>query len=332
FAAHGAAVPVQRGEADQRGDLPAVQGAQLAQAGEQGDCYDAADAWCRAQQILLLAPQRAVPNCAIDVPVGQAEPPLQPIDVLRNVLPGCLGSGHSETVLLGGDHVHQLPPSSGQGLELLGLSVRKWLGFRFYRLGEAGQHVSVDRVSLGQPTQGPGELAHLPRIDHAARNTCRPQRRRDGCFVPPGRLHDHPGRPQFLDPIGQSQNAGVVVRLAPALAPGGGHVQPRLGHIDSHVHANALLSHSSFSFWRRPTLPSLASFELVLWQLYGLRVGVRNAATLALHRAFRPWVRTVYRARLRPYYTTDKGKGEAVRYSRSPTEIGEERQPHPNPL
>jgi hypothetical protein len=164
LAAISAAVPVHWGNTDQRGNLVAVDTAQLRQFGDQGAGDDIANAGHAFAQILFGAPEGAgfdqLVNRLVDArPLG--------FEALEHGLERALRNSVAslgEALLFGIDHDHQPAPPRHQ----LGKPHREIIGQRPYGwphgLGEVGDHRG-HRVSLGQPANGAGELAHLARVD-----------------------------------------------------------------------------------------------------------------------------------------------------------------------
>src|SRR5271155_3264027 len=93
--AHCAAVAIERGDADQGAYLSAVESPELGQGYEQGRRGNLANAWYRLKQVVLLPPDRALLHAASDVAIVTADPLLEPIDVLLDVLFGRLRRAHS---------------------------------------------------------------------------------------------------------------------------------------------------------------------------------------------------------------------------------------------
>ena len=106
----------------------------------------------------------------------------------------------------------------------------------------SGQQGRIPRVGLGPLPTGPGEVAHVARIDHRHRQPGHGQRRGDGLLEPTGRLqHDQGGwgRAQLGD---QRGDAVLVVGERPddrgsglgrlRIAGGRGDIEPGLGHVD----------------------------------------------------------------------------------------------------
>ena len=68
-------------------------------------------------------------------------------------------------VLLGGEHLDQLATACHQRTQRLGRRIWQWSHRGTHRIGEVGQHLGVDGVSLGQLADRFGEVAHLARVD-----------------------------------------------------------------------------------------------------------------------------------------------------------------------
>ena len=96
-AAHGTAVPVEGGDADQGGDLPSVEAAEFGQVGDQGAGGGLADAGHALEQVLGLAPGRGAPDGGVDLglEIGQfaLERLEQPVDALEGAPAGQAAPG-----------------------------------------------------------------------------------------------------------------------------------------------------------------------------------------------------------------------------------------------
>ena len=82
LAAHRPTVAVQRREPDERGDLLAVERTELRQRREKRGRYNGADARDRLEQVVLFAPDGALPHTPPDVVIELVDLLLQPSDVL----------------------------------------------------------------------------------------------------------------------------------------------------------------------------------------------------------------------------------------------------------
>jgi hypothetical protein len=148
---------------------------------------------------------------------------------LRNAI---VGSG--QTLLFGIDHDDELAPPCHQFGEPDREIIRQWPGRRAHRLGEVGDHSGVDRIGLGQPADGAGELAHLTRIDDGHRQTGFDERGGNHALITAARLeHDQAGR-QRLQALDQYAQAFGVRRAAERLAIRSDmHIDPGLRYIDA---------------------------------------------------------------------------------------------------
>src|SRR5688500_7078951 len=75
------AIPVQWGDAYERGDRAAVKRSQFRQFGEQGATEDGADSRHALQQVVVLAPDRTAPDLLPQFEIQIGDPLLQPVDV-----------------------------------------------------------------------------------------------------------------------------------------------------------------------------------------------------------------------------------------------------------
>ncbi len=121
-------------------------------------------------------------------------------------------------------------------------------------LGEMGDDAGVDRVGLGEPSNGAGELAHLARVDNSDRQTGLGQRRGDDALVAAAGFHgDEPGpqRLETADQIGQAVRVGGASERGPAGAHM--HVHAALGDIDADeaLGGRRLIHHPSSSMRAR---------------------------------------------------------------------------------
>ena len=231
LAAISAAVPVHRRDAGQGGDLVTVDLAELGQLGDQGAGDDIADARNALQQILLSAPDGAGFDQFVDGFVDARPLGFEPFEhgperALRNAV---VGSG--QTLLLGIDYDDELAPTRQQfgepDREVIGQCPRR----RAHGLGEVGEHRGVDRIGLGQPADGAGELAHLTRIDDGHRQTGFDERGGNHALITAARL-EHAGRRQRLQALDQYAQAFGVRRAAKRSAIRSDmHIDPRLRHI-----------------------------------------------------------------------------------------------------
>ena len=95
----------------------------------------------------------------------------------------------------------------------LGVRNRAWR--RVEHLGEAGEDLGIQGISLGQRPDGPRDVAHLARLDHGHRQSGLRQGRHERDVTPTRRFqHDERGtqHPQARD---EGAKAGLVVRRHP---------------------------------------------------------------------------------------------------------------------
>ena len=85
-----------------------------------------------------------------------------------------------QAVLLGRQHLDQLPASGEQLLQGGDRVVRQRPGLGSDPLGEAGEHLGIERIGLGQLPSGFGEVAHLAGIGDDDRQAGRGQRGDEG--------------------------------------------------------------------------------------------------------------------------------------------------------
>jgi hypothetical protein len=138
-------------------------------------------------------------------------------------------------VAFGGEHLDQVAAPRHHGLQFpLG-----WRGQRAQRrlhaLGEARQQPRVERVGLGQLSGGPGEIAHLARIDHHHRQAGRAQLRHQRGLQAARGLDYHPRERGLAQAREQRRDAALVIGDLEQLARRAQrHIHTRLAHIDAH--------------------------------------------------------------------------------------------------
>ena len=228
-----AAVAVERGDANQRGDLFAIKGSELREFGEQGSAGDRTNAGRSAQQLLVLFPDRALLDGSVEILVGAMEFLFQPADVSVDALCDGLG-GHRNPVVLGTDHLEDLSAARGEGSEFqsdrVGQGAQLWTN----RLGEMSQDSGINAVGLGQFSGGFSEVSDLARIDHDHRQFGTHQSLGDLAFIAAGGFqHDRCGL-NLSQPFDQGLDAELVVSKRFFLACGADRdIELCFGHIDT---------------------------------------------------------------------------------------------------
>src|SRR6185312_15419513 len=222
-------------DADEAGDLAAVEAAELGQFGDQGAGDDRADARDGSEEIFLRAPGGRAAHRGVNLLVERREFLLEHADDALAALlePPRHALG---TLALGADHHHDLPPARHQ----VGKEPRRLIGQRAHlrlgRLGKARDHRGIDRVGLGAFAEGLRVVPHLGRIDDGQRQTRPADRRRHHDLEAAGRLDRNQPRRQRLKALDQPRQAFAVARDGEALARRlNMHIKPILRHIDPNV-------------------------------------------------------------------------------------------------
>ena len=187
-----AAVAVEGGDADQGRDLASVDLAQFGQLGEQGARELRSDAGHALQELVLRAPVGTVLDAGLQFGLKSLAFLLEPGDVRLDA--GAQGgSGGAQALALGDQHREQLPAPGEQLTQVPGLGVGQRTQRHWDGLGEVGQDGGVERVGLGQPAAGAGEVAHLARaksrtwrgLTSATGNPAAASAATSGCSRPP---------------------------------------------------------------------------------------------------------------------------------------------------
>jgi hypothetical protein len=115
-----AAIPIERRDADERGNLFVRQRPQFREICQQRGRQDRADAGHTPQEFILLPPDRTLPERLGQVGVGLVQGPFQPDDVGPQLFANHhAGAGHA--VLLRREHLDELATARDQGRQLLRL-------------------------------------------------------------------------------------------------------------------------------------------------------------------------------------------------------------------
>lgn len=159
-----AAIAIERGHADQGGDLIVRQRPQLWQIRQQCGLQDRADAGHAPQQLLLSAPEGTLPNGLGQISVRLVEHSFQPGDVGRQLLVDHR-TGTGQAVLLRLEHLNELAAPRHQGHQFLRVSIRLRAGLRPHHVCKVGQHLRIARIRLRQLPDGFRAVPDLARID-----------------------------------------------------------------------------------------------------------------------------------------------------------------------
>jgi hypothetical protein len=186
IAAAPATVVGQGSEADEFADLPMTERPQLRQRREQAGGGGGANAGHRLEEVIAGAPDWARLDLGAQLAIGLAQLLLEPGDMRHDILADG-AAGQREPVPLGGQHVHELPPSGDQrlqiGLEVIGQRSRRRLDPR----AKGGEDRRIDRIGLFQEAERLGKIADLSGIDNRDGEIGRRQGTRRADFIAAGR-------------------------------------------------------------------------------------------------------------------------------------------------
>jgi transposase len=260
-----AAVSIEGGYPYQRGNLVAVQGAQLGEFGQEGDGHHWANPRDTAQQVVFLSPQGTLPNGGVEIPVQATQLLLQPADMVLDPLAHRIRSSDPQPVLLGSKHLDNLVTPGQEGRQFLGLGIRQGMGSGPDRLGEVGQDLGIQSVGLSQPASGSSKVSDLAGIDHGQGQPCCRQGTSHRHLEAARGLQHH----QFWVELSQSldylSDSRSIISRGPDHSGGTYcYIQPVLGNVDPYVRTLRLQ-------WLSPFWPFLARYGLVRpRQLFGL--------------------------------------------------------------
>ena len=275
-----AAVPAERSYTDQGGDLPAVERAQFGEAGQQRECQGRADAWYAAQEIFPHAPQRALPQAVMEVPIQVTQLLFQdgeyPIDVLPDHRQRSLAP-----LLLGDLHLDDLPPTGNESFQLSSLCGSQGLRHSPTSLAEMGDGCCVETVRLSQLPQGAGEVTDLAGVNHGHRDLRHAEGHYQRNLIAAGGFEHHQSGPQLEEPLDQVLDACFVLGGAPSRPRrANSYVHPILGYVDPNEH---LLTIGLHFFLHGPSLHDAGLS--VPRQLFG-RLKIPDGA---IHAELRSW-------------------------------------------
>src|SRR5665213_367449 len=236
LSAHGAGVAIDRSDADEGGNLLAVQLSQFRQIGHQLIGGVGADARHAVEDLAGVPPGVVGFDQAGDVAVQVLTFLVENAQDFLDALDGTLVGQVLKTRLLDGDHGDELASSSDALVELFG-----GLG---YFLSEAmmiqprkgGQDRGVDLVGFGDFSERFGKVAGLTRIDDDHGQIGVKQIGGDLAMVAASGLHQHASHVERLEQINEFGDAGRGVVQREGLAGGiDVDVQASLGHVDSNI-------------------------------------------------------------------------------------------------
>ncbi len=169
LAALTAAVAVHWRQADQCGDLMAIDGPEFGQLGDEGTGDDVADAWDGLQQVLLGAEDRAGGDQLVDGVLDAGDLGLETAQH-GGARPTCEDAlGAIMALLFGACHDHELMAPRQQSTQLHGLLIGQRSRRGTDGLDKVRDVGRINAIALGEPSQSAGELAGLAWIDHGDR-------------------------------------------------------------------------------------------------------------------------------------------------------------------
>src|SRR4051812_32169131 len=208
-----AGVTVKRSDAHQGRQLLGreLSATKLGQLRQEGPCEHGAHPRHAAQQRLVLAPGGAPLYRLLKVLIGALELLFEPLYVRLDALLDGLAGGGARAVLLGGEHVDDLPTPGQDSGEFAGFLVGDRPRLGVYRFTEAGKDFGIDLVGLGEPTSSAGEISGLSRVDHRNRYPRGGQGGCDGSLQASGGLQHYQRWARRLEPDDQRVDASLIV-------------------------------------------------------------------------------------------------------------------------
>jgi len=233
FPTQGTTIPVERSYSSQCSYTLSIQGSQLRQVGQEGECQLRPYTRHRSQQVFLFTPYRAVMQHLIQASIHLIQLLLEPSDMSLDSL-AHWWSRHIQPVSLGNQHAHHLIPASYKSGKSLSLRVRKgaWSGMN--RFSKKSQDLGIQNISLGQLSGGFGKIPYLSGVDNHDRQTGGSQSSDHRKFQPARCFKEHQSRVKVSKPIDQALNTLLGVSNLPLLTCGAdSDIQPCLGDVDS---------------------------------------------------------------------------------------------------
>jgi len=190
MAVEATAVPVQRGQADQGGDLASVELSEFGQVSQQTSGRLLADAGDGPEQLVFGLPEGRLPDELADFGLDASDLSLKVFEASGDTLPD-----QGRRILLEADFLlglgfDELVSSGGKFFEGKELLVGHWPDGGPEGFAHQGQDVGVDGVGFGQPTGSPSEVACLFGVDDHAGQFGRGQGKNQTLFVSAGGLQD----------------------------------------------------------------------------------------------------------------------------------------------
>src|SRR5918993_22668 len=249
LASYPTGVAVERSYAYQGREALVGDGPQLGKLGQEGAGERRSDTGDTAQEGLILTPDGARLENLFELEVGAGKLLLKPPHMRPNTPLNWSGDYRRETIVLSDEHADQLAAPTEDLAKKQGFLPREspWLGLE--RLGEAGEDIGVDLVSLRQGTCRLGEVPRLARIDHRHRDPrggegCRSRALKAACC-----LQDHQLGTRLLEPSDQRVDALGLISKRVAFAGGAhGHIQTCLRDVHPSIALHGCSSAHRASF------------------------------------------------------------------------------------
>ena len=257
-------VAVERSDADERGDLPAGELAQLGKLAEQSTSGLGTDTRDRLEEVFLFAPERRLFDVFVDVGVEGVDLAVEEGDGLLETDDDALGGRLMEAVDLGGACGDELSATRHKGFYGLFGVIGEGTGMGPDVACEACDDGGVEGVGLGELPGGAGEVADLSGIDDGDGDVACGQLGGDVGLVAAGGFEDHEGGLVVARPGEGLGDSLLVVRETTGVSSGESvEVEGILGYVDTD---EARFGH---------LIPFLADSSSLgrLKRLYGLRAG-----------------------------------------------------------
>ncbi len=163
LAPEGPAVTGERGHADQRRDLCAIEPPQLREMCEERATHDGTNAWHRAEPMLLRPPDGTLLDGVVEVVVGGADAALTPAEMADDL--SADGGGRMlKPIALGRAHVEPLPPARHERIEALEDRIRQRAQRGMHPLRTGSEELRIQAVGFGELSSGFGDVANLVRV------------------------------------------------------------------------------------------------------------------------------------------------------------------------
>ena len=154
-----AAITIEGSQADEGGDLLAVQFAEFRNIGDHGGGGNRPEAGNRLDELGFIAPVIVGLDEGLDGAFDVVDLPLERIEDGLDTFSGELGFGDLPAIGLLGSEVDELPPAGDELLDF-GLFFRSFLdGDGLHLFGEERQDTGIDAIGLGHQAQRPSEVA-----------------------------------------------------------------------------------------------------------------------------------------------------------------------------